>query len=614
MSNRRGGCGRSLIGGLLVVLALPGATHARPANTDLFQSPVVYQEARAFFERCTTTADAACATNALSLFTSRLAPEVQALSSGRAGLSAWLRFAARLQWGRIPIGPRAQPLPLRDAIAHLYARIGYEPDEVVQARIDAQLARLSTAAAHEIAGFVSAFDLSLRLAEEASGDSALARWARDPRRAHVLAMQGMRAPHGPSAEAQQLLEAIARVDLEGMMRASLTITDALARFDESVLNETIDLPYIFIGGEGDTVHTQDRILSVDVSGDDTYLNNAGGGLVGTPFFPLGGAIAADLGHGNDAYDHEIGAQGYALGAVGILYDEGGSDRYHLGDSVGQGRGEAGIGVLYDAGGEDDRYLAIWEEGELTPVGTQGSGVAGIGMLIDEGGSDVFRQDGLDGIAHAGLGGLAILASLGPGDDTFRSDGASGGGVIIGPSTDELVVGVVQANAEVRGVAILLDERGDDQYVCNDLIRQGCQGTSDESSLAMLWDRSGDDLYFAEASANCDIIHDPDCLPGLPQPNPLPLEVPLPGVVGQGASYAGIPPISGMGMGVLRDEAGDDRYVAPKWAQGYGVLGSLGLLYDTGGGTDEYVTRAPLIGSRADGQHWIDGLLGIGIDE
>jgi hypothetical protein len=68
----------------------------------------------------------------------------------------------------------------------------------------------------------------------------------------------------------------------------------------------------------------------------------------------------------------------------------------------------------------------------------------------------------------------------------------------------------------------------------------------------------------------------------------------------------------VGVGILRDLAGDDHYIAGPWAQGY-ATGGVGLLLDESG-HDAYSGYAPLAGSRADAQQWADGLaLGIGVD-
>jgi hypothetical protein len=613
---------------LVAVASIAPASRADRPVIARFTPPAVYTQALSAVEPCLTRSDAECVRQGSDLFFGRLSTQIEALPSGRAGLAGWLRFAAALHQGSAPASPVVGRVSLEDALLAVYAAIGFETDAPTMRRMHRQVARLSPAESAEIADFVGAFVVSLRLAERARGDSGIERWAGDPRRADALAKEAMRSPESASEEARALLVAMRRVDMVAMTQASLVVADALARLDVSHMQDTIDLPFVFIGGDGDTEHTEDRVLLIDRSGNDTYYNNAGGGLLDFPrppedvcdlnvadqspclsLYPLGGSFAADFGSGDDTYEDLIGAQGWAWGAVGILFDEGGSDRYHLVDAAGHGAGYAGVGVLYDEGSNDDRYLTIWEKGELTPVATNGAALVGMGLLVDEGGSDVFRQDGVDGVAYGAGGGLGILASLASGDDVVRSDGTDS--IFLGPDPVRRV-GVVQGNAEVNGVGILYDVRGNERYLCNGKVRQGCQGVGADSSLGLLWDRAGDDLYFGEDALSCDVLRPPGC-EGLPTPpDGVPVEAPIVGPIGQGAGYMTVPPQSAA-LGVLYDEGGYDRYVAPKWAQGYGALGNLGLLYDAGGGFDEYETRAPLVGARANGTTWLDGQLGIGLD-
>jgi hypothetical protein len=442
----------------------------------------------------------------------------------------------------------------------------------------------------------------------ARGASGVERLVADPRRTHELAMAALHAETG--VEASEVLATLAAVDIPMMTAAARVIADAIAVFDPARVQSGIDLPLIFIGGEGATTHTADRLLSIDVGGADTYRNNAGGALVDNPaqasLYGIGGSVALDYGADDDSYQTLISGQGFAVGAVGLLFDEGGSDTYDIVDAYGHGAALAGVGMLYDAGSGDDEYLTVWEPGEFGPTATKGSSLGGIATLVDEGGSDIFRQDGVDGIGWGAGRGLGLVASLGEDDDTFRSDGSGEG----------RNGGVIQGNAEVFGAGVVYDEGGNDAYSCNGNVRQGCQGTGADAGLGLLWDRAGDDSYTVLGTTWCDLVNDDlSCVIEQPEidipASTYPIEFPIM-VLGQGAGYMTVPP-GPPGLGVLFDEDGADSYSAPKWAQGYGVLGNLGLLYDRGG-ADTYDAAPPLVGTRSDGNTWLDGLLGIGIDE
>lgn len=147
-------------------------------------------------------------------------------------------------------------------------------------------------------------------------------------------------------------------------------------------------------------------LTIDVGGDDTYHNNAGGnGVEGCGAGPLlapynapAAAALIDLA-GDDQYiaQRDCGIAGGALLGSGLLIDAGGDDLYDNGGRGTNGGGYAtGIGLLVDADGFDT-YLA-------TGAGTNGGGYAGgIGRLIDRTGNDHYEGlgDGVNGGASGG---------------------------------------------------------------------------------------------------------------------------------------------------------------------------------------------------------------------
>lgn len=554
--------------------------------------------------------DAACARSALARVSEPLAARVSSLPRGRAGLAAWIRFAADLDGARISM-PAVPSTSLPDAITGYWREAGYAASAADLAAVQAQTQRLAHGYAASVAKLVNALRVSNRLAERATRGSGIEAIIADPGRA--MRLIGLaQAPRGTVREALRLeavrdAAIIERVDMDLMASAGAVLADALAGFSvaSSHQAEDVDLPYIFVGGEGDTQHTQDRALLVDMSGNDTYLNNAGGGLIDI----VGGTLAADLGSGADVYDKAtgLGAQGFATGAAGMLYDEGGADRYDL-YQFGQGSGVAGVGVLYNAGQGDD----VYESAGADPIGTKAAALGGLALLIDEAGNDSLHQDELDGFNWAGAG-TSIMANLGSGNDTYRSDAGEILGVCLPgeacPPTGTFA-GPIQVSAEANGVALLYEEGGNDRYTCGVKVRQGCQGAAGAGSFGMLWDRDGNDTYWMGDSFSEDLIDsvcgDVGCV------NPSPMDHPV-FPMGQGAAYTVCAPCVPYALGILFDEDGTDSYTAARWAQGYGTFGGFGLLADNGSDDDTYSMAPPLYGIRTDGAFWVDGVLGIGSD-
>jgi hypothetical protein len=100
--------------------------------------------------------------------------------------------------------------------------------------------------------------------------------------------------------------------------------------------------------------------------------------------------------------------------------------------------------------------------------------------------------------------------------------------------------------------ILMDGEGDDNYLATYGVAQGC---GHDYGIGMLLDNGGNDRYIS-------------------------------GAIAQGAG-------NDNGIGVLSDNGGDNAFFAGSEAQGRGnfepvrELGSLGLLFATGGGTNTY---------------------------
>ena len=573
----------TILKGLIVALAATLAVSSAGADapTTSRHAPAIHAAALRGTTGC--GAAAACTSRAV---TGPIGTRIAASQ----GLADWVRLAADLHGSAI--GAVAIPrMRARDALDALYAELDVA---VFPGRIAAATDSLSAEQDAAVGDLVTSVWTAHRLSARAIAGTGIEQLDA-LRAAHVItaSSSGLR-DVSVEQELARTLDALDAVNMDLMATAAAVLADAIERFPRLDLADDIDLPLVFIGGSGDDVHADDRVILIDEGGNDTYPNNAGGALLET----AGSAIAVDRGDGADVYRADRGAQGFGEGGVGILLDEGGADSYSL-HSFGQGGTFGGIGVLYDEGPEDDLYLSPHLNG-AAPIGTKAASLGGIGMLIDEGGSNVYHQDGLDGLVWGAGGGLGLLASLGDGDDLYRADEVPV--ELLGTDLGTFA-GPIMGSSEAYGAIVLYDEAGNDTYRCGDHVRQGCQSAAGPGSFALLWDVEGDDsylmgesispLFFGGGASPIDIVNFP---------------------MGQASAYGWGLPAWGPAFALLRDEDGEDRYVAEHWAQGHAVTGGTALLYDTGGDADVYATASPLVGTRGDGQTWADGSIGFGADE
>jgi hypothetical protein len=209
----------------------------------------------------------------------------------------------------------------------------------------------------------------------------------------------------------------------------------------------------------------------------------------------------------------------------------------------------GAALIVDPGG-DDVY-------ERAPV------VGGaVSVVVDLAGNDRYRG------SDVAVRGLCALVDV-QGDDRYESEAAGLGAAIAGASIlvdyagdDAYRARFFAEGAAAFGAGALIDVSGTDSYTL-DAFGQGFAGTA---GVGLLWDRGGNDAYKAG---------------GLPDAFNRGGGV----AFAQGAA-AGLRTPLGGGVGILRDDAGDDHYEAQMFAQGTGYYYSLGLLWD-GGGRDAY---------------------------
>jgi len=219
----------------------------------------------------------------------------------------------------------------------------------------------------------------------------------------------------------------------------------------------------------------------------------------------------------------------------FILDLGGDDCYRLASIAPTAVDDPrGFRCLFDLAGDD-----LWES--AAPFALAGA-FLGASLLVDEAGDDIYRAADFDlGCGWLGTGILVDRA----GDDLY-----AGGSAVMG--------------AGGGGLGLLRDLTGEDVYRA-ELYAQGFGWVG---GCGVLDERGGGDVY-AVAPKHTDILRYED--------HSLTLS--------QGFSIGARPDWSG-GIGILRDAAGNDSYLADIYGQGSAYWYALGLLLDEGG-NDSY---------------------------
>jgi hypothetical protein len=231
----------------------------------------------------------------------------------------------------------------------------------------------------------------------------------------------------------------------------------------------------------------------------------------------------------------------------LVIDLGGDDFY-------RGRFASGrhgkCSVVLDLEG-DDHYV-----GEDL---TQGAGFWGIGLLFDLQGNDLYKADNFS--QGASFFGIGLLMDEGGMDSYIGNE-------------------FVQA-ASWFGWAGIVDLAGEDAYQC----QHSCQAHSGVQGISCLSDIEGNDKYLSGTRA------------------PDPREPGMNQSFSQGFAW-GMRNLSGGGLALLADKAGNDFYQCQYFGQGSSYWMGLGILYDQDG-NDTYIARRYAQGA---GIHFSFGLL------
>jgi hypothetical protein len=215
----------------------------------------------------------------------------------------------------------------------------------------------------------------------------------------------------------------AQVDKAALVNAAILLLDATEGIVIPALQDAIaagawppagvwdPVGVLRLGSTGNDVETLDRIVQIDPSGDDTYLNNAGGTTIAktlsppTPGYQV--ALSLDF-EGNDVY-RQLGypAQGSGAFGVGVLEDFAGDDQYTC-DTYCEGASNTGVGMLREYNGTDN-YSG----------GDRSIGFGGlVGISRDDSGSDQYMVSGEAGGSSARSAALGLLWDR-AGIDSYR---------------------------------------------------------------------------------------------------------------------------------------------------------------------------------------------------
>lgn len=364
---------------------------------------------------------------------------------------------------------------------------------------------------------------------------------------------------------------------------------------------------IVVSGKGNSKFAEDVAVSIDLGGNDFYVNNAGSSRGDAlPF-----AIAIDF-EGDDAYEATVdGVQGTGWLGVGILIDRAGNDSY-IGRRWAQGAAVMGVGLLQDSEGRDT-YRA-WEM-------AQAAALWGIARL-DEGGGDDRYEASQYAQSVAMPGGLSILREQ-SGNDSYYCKGR----YPTGYGDTGIFEGWGQGCAMgfrgtfSGGIAVLDDREGDDRYEAGNfsqgggyyfgwgMLRDGAgrdryvgsrynQGFAAHQALAFFEECAGDDLYETRMAVIAGLSWDETAV----------VFVERGGNDRYDAGAFSLGATAHNGFCLFLELGGNDTYegVAPARAGPNEYHGgtSFSLFIDAGGGEDRYEKKAENNHVRIDGKHGI----------
>lgn len=353
-------------------------------------------------------------------------------------------------------------------------------------------------------------------------------------------------------------------------------------------------PFLAVDAGGPTHYHDSYWVSVDLLGDDTYNNNAGGTLVDTDttsfFAPV--ALAVDV-EGDDEYRY-VASSGTVSNGPALAV---------------QGGGLLGVGAIVDAAGADayEANLTVNPSSNDLPDATfdvvvvaQGAGNLGAGALLDPVGANTYRAsattDGGDALTvaqGAGLFGLGLNVGN-PSSTTYDAAATSNPHTVAEtPDFSQDVVGLGQAPAQGFGLGALVDVAGHDEYRAASEGGSAVTGAQGEGfPAAALVDGQGQDTFEATAvvAPDLDIVYDLECPSGWKCFPTLDVDVVMGDAEATGQGHAFL------GTGVLLDAGAGG---ATSTVEAASTPQAHGLVDCSGGGTCEGSADVEVIGGEAE---------------
>jgi hypothetical protein len=223
-------------------------------------------------------------------------------------------------------------------------------------------------------------------------------------------------------------------------------------------------------------------LIVDLSGNDIYDGGTGIANFCSGLFGIGAIFDIS---GNDSYISGEAGIASALHGTGFLMDFAGNDNYFSQASWSQAAAHAGVGLLVDAGGNDSYYAIDQSQGFGSTLG--------IGALVDVSGNDSYYAEGV----YSGpfYYNTAFCQGAGFGRRADFGDGrslAGGIGMLVEGAGDDTYYGpvYVQGCGYWWAAGFLEDRSGNDSYRC----WQYSLGSAPHMAIGCMVDLTGDDRY------------------------------------------------------------------------------------------------------------------------
>ncbi len=330
----------------------------------------------------------------------------------------------------------------------------------------------------------------------------------------------------PTVDQERIQELSQRVDTAHLIQAEAMLLDTIHQQLPTLeeLNEdpgaspsshqpTLAVPpFLAVDLNGPTTYHTNYWVSIDLIGDDTYRNNAGGTFIDTDVetFTAPVSVAIDI-DGNDEYTRTVTTNPAGLlGPVLAI----------------QGAGFLGVGALVDTAGSDDYTASLTvtpssgsqPDASFNPfVAAHGGGSLGAGALVDTAGGNqyeaVAKTSGGDAFVTAQGGGLMGLGLLygNLGHTTYTADATSNPHVVQSTSNfQQSVIGLGQTIAQgagaLGGYGGHVDVSGPDTYAGTSSGGSAVTETqgAGEAGVGVLVDGTGGDNLLAQADVTPEL--------------------------------------------------------------------------------------------------------------